>query len=63
MNELADVGKDQDDIAAEANKIFEQYAEKADEVARGQPARGEQEDRHRSSTSCASGSKRSTTTA
>ena len=35
MNELADVAKDQDDIAAEANRIFESYAEKADEVARG----------------------------
>jgi hypothetical protein len=34
MNELADVAKDQDDIAAEANRIFESYAEKADEVAR-----------------------------
>ena len=34
MNELADVAKDQDDIAAESNRIFEQYAEKADEVAR-----------------------------
>ena len=34
MNELADVAKDQDDIAAEANKIFESYAQKADEVAR-----------------------------
>ena len=35
MNELADASKDQDDIAAEANRLFEQYAEKADEVARG----------------------------
>jgi hypothetical protein len=34
MNELADVAKDQDDIAAESNKIFESYAQKADEVAR-----------------------------
>src|SRR5205823_15005358 len=34
MNELADVAKDQDDIAQEANRIFEAYAEKADEVAR-----------------------------
>ena len=34
MNELADVAKDQDDIATEANRIFEQYAQKADEVAR-----------------------------
>jgi hypothetical protein len=34
MNELADVAKDQDDIAAEANRIFESYAEKADEVAK-----------------------------
>ena len=35
MNALADVAKDQDDIAAEANRVFESYAEKADEVARG----------------------------
>ena len=34
MNELADVAKDQDDIAAEANRIFDAYAEKADEVAK-----------------------------
>jgi hypothetical protein len=34
MNELADVARDQDDIATEANRIFESYAEKADEVAR-----------------------------
>ncbi|HET9621789.1 MAG TPA: hypothetical protein VFP84_10500 [Kofleriaceae bacterium] len=34
MNELADVAKDQDDIAAESNRIFEAYAEKADEVAK-----------------------------
>ena len=34
MNELADVAKDQDDIAAEANRLFEAYAEKADEVAK-----------------------------
>jgi hypothetical protein len=34
MNELADVAKDQDDIAAESNRIFESYAQKADEVAR-----------------------------
>ncbi|HEY0477690.1 MAG TPA: hypothetical protein VGD37_09205 [Kofleriaceae bacterium] len=34
MNELADVARDQDDIASEANRIFEAYAEKADEVAR-----------------------------
>jgi predicted transcriptional regulator len=34
MNELSDIAKDQDDIAAEANRIFEAYAEKADEVAR-----------------------------
>ncbi|MBL0212695.1 MAG: hypothetical protein IPQ07_02310 [Myxococcales bacterium] len=34
MNELSDVAKDQDDIAAEANRIFESYAEKADEVAK-----------------------------
>jgi hypothetical protein len=34
MNELADVRKDQDDIASEANRLFETYAQKADEVAR-----------------------------
>src|SRR5262249_47537418 len=34
MNELADVARDQDDIAAEANRIFDAYAQKADEVAR-----------------------------
>ena len=34
MNELADVAKDQDDIAGEANKIFEAYARKSDEVAK-----------------------------
>jgi hypothetical protein len=34
MNELSDVAKDQDDIASESNRIFESYAEKADEVAR-----------------------------
>ena len=34
MNELADVAKDQDDIAAEANRIFEAYAAKADEIAK-----------------------------
>ncbi len=34
MNELADVAKDQDDIAAESNRLFESYAEKADEVAK-----------------------------
>ena len=34
MNELADLAKDQDDIAAEANRLFEAYAEKADEVAK-----------------------------
>ena len=34
MNELADVAKDQDDIAAEANRLFDAYAQKADEVAR-----------------------------
>ncbi|HEY4241554.1 MAG TPA: hypothetical protein VGM88_17150 [Kofleriaceae bacterium] len=34
MNELSDVAKDQDDIAAEANRIFEAYAEKADEIAK-----------------------------
>jgi hypothetical protein len=34
MNELADLAKDQDDIAADANRIFEDYALKADEVAK-----------------------------
>ncbi|MDB4957847.1 MAG: hypothetical protein JWO36_5416 [Myxococcales bacterium] len=34
LNELADVAKDQEDIAAEANRLFETYAEKADEVAK-----------------------------
>ncbi|HUS28833.1 MAG TPA: hypothetical protein VMZ53_09990 [Kofleriaceae bacterium] len=34
MNELADLAKDQDDIAAEANRIFEAYARKADDMAR-----------------------------
>jgi len=34
MNELSDVARDQDDIASESNRIFESYAEKADEVAR-----------------------------
>ncbi|MBC7974338.1 MAG: hypothetical protein H7138_05080, partial [Myxococcales bacterium] len=34
MNELADLAKDQDDIAAEANRVFEAYAEKADEIAK-----------------------------
>lgn len=34
MNELADLAKDQDDIAAEADRIFEQYARKADDTAR-----------------------------
>ena len=34
MNELSDVAKDQDEIAAESNRIFESYAEKADEVAK-----------------------------
>ncbi len=34
MNELADVAKDQEDIAAESNRLFESYAQKADEVAR-----------------------------
>lgn len=34
MNELADVAKDQDDIAAEANRLFDQYAQKADEIAK-----------------------------
>lgn len=34
MNELADVARDQEDIVAEANRIFEQYARKADDLAR-----------------------------
>lgn len=34
MNELSDLAKDQDDIAAEADRIFEQYARKADDTAR-----------------------------
>jgi hypothetical protein len=34
MNELSDVAKDQDDIAGEANRLFEAYAQKADEMAR-----------------------------
>jgi hypothetical protein len=34
MNELSDIAKDQDDIAAESNRIFEAYAEKADEIAK-----------------------------
>ncbi len=34
MNELADVSRDQDDIAAEADRIFEAYADKADDLAR-----------------------------
>ena len=34
LNELADVAKDQDDIATESNRLFESYAQKADEVAR-----------------------------
>lgn len=34
MNELADLSKDQDDIAAEADRIFEQYAHKADEITK-----------------------------
>lgn len=34
MNELTDVAKDQDDIAAEASRIFDSYAQKADEVAK-----------------------------
>ncbi len=34
MNELADVTKDQDDIAAEASRLFDAYAEKADELAK-----------------------------
>jgi hypothetical protein len=34
MNELSDVAKDQDDIAGEANRIFDAYAQKADEIAR-----------------------------
>nr|MBA2545041.1 hypothetical protein [Deltaproteobacteria bacterium] len=34
MNELSDVAKDQDDIAAEASRIFDSYAQKADEIAK-----------------------------
>jgi hypothetical protein len=34
MNELADVAKDQDEIAAESNRIYESYAQKANEVAK-----------------------------
>ncbi len=34
MNELADVAQDQEEIAAEANRIFESYADKADEIAK-----------------------------
>ncbi len=34
MDELADVSQDQTDIAAEADKIFERYAERADELMR-----------------------------
>jgi hypothetical protein len=34
MNELSDLAKDQDEIAAEANRLFEAYAEKADEIAK-----------------------------
>lgn len=34
MNELSDVAKDQDEIASEANRIFDAYAQKADEIAR-----------------------------
>jgi hypothetical protein len=34
MNELSDIAKDQDDVAGEANRIFEAYAEKADEIAK-----------------------------
>ncbi len=34
MNELSDLAKDQDDIAAEASRIFDSYAQKADEVAK-----------------------------
>ncbi|MBX3161580.1 MAG: hypothetical protein KF773_36805 [Deltaproteobacteria bacterium] len=39
MNELRDVAKDQDDISAEANRLFESYAQKAAEV--GKEARRE----------------------
>ena len=34
MNELADVAKDQDEIAAESNRIYESYAQKANDVAK-----------------------------
>jgi len=59
MNELADVARDQDDIAAEANRIFESYAEKADEVARDHRARPPRR-RARCSRSCARGCATST---
>jgi hypothetical protein len=34
LDELADLAKDQDDIAAEADQIFDRYADKADDLAR-----------------------------
>lgn len=34
MNELADLTKDQDDIAAEASRLFDAYAQQADAVAK-----------------------------
>jgi hypothetical protein len=34
MNELADVARDQEDIATEANRIYEAYARKADDLSR-----------------------------
>ncbi len=35
MNELADTAKDQDDIAADASRMFDEYAAKADDVSKG----------------------------
>ncbi|MBP9205744.1 MAG: hypothetical protein KBG28_17355 [Kofleriaceae bacterium] len=34
LDELADLSKDQDDVAAEADQLFDRYAEKADDLAR-----------------------------
>jgi hypothetical protein len=34
LDELADLARDQDDIAAESDKIFDRYADKADDLAR-----------------------------
>ena len=60
MNELADVAKDQDDIAAEANRIFEAYAQKADEVARDHRREASEEGQRARRQAAASGSTRST---